>query len=253
MCVGLSPTRSSDNPAIWRFWAEAIPLVITILFTVVFWLIEKRNIKLLLINRPLKSIAIGVVTGCIWLASSVVIMFLLGSIKFNGSNQISLLGIWFCSVCINSIMQELLVRGYLYQMIKQRYNIVLSIIITTGFFTFMHGGAFEAGGVPVLNVLTMSLLMTAVLEYTESLLAPIMMHFVWNAIGGVVLGGVSLADDYPHLLNTVFLGDTLISGGPYKIEGSIIVLLFNVLLITAFMILNQRKNKKIPICRSNHE
>ena len=29
----------NDNPAIWRFFAELIPLSVIILFTVVFWLI----------------------------------------------------------------------------------------------------------------------------------------------------------------------------------------------------------------------
>lgn len=91
--------------------------------------------------------------------------------------SIPMLWLWILSVFINTIMQELLVRGYLFQMLKANYNVIVATIITTALFTFMHGGAFAAGIVPVLNVLTMSLLMTIVLEYTQSLLAPIMMHF----------------------------------------------------------------------------
>ena len=49
-------------------------------------------------------------------------------------------------------MQELLVRGYLYQMIKTKHNIIAATIVSTALFTFMHGGAFEAGIIPVLNV-----------------------------------------------------------------------------------------------------
>lgn len=81
------------------------------------------------------------------------------------------------SAFLNTIMQEMLVRGYLYQMIKSKYNIVAAVIVSTGLFTFAHGGAFEAGILPVLNVITMSLFMTAVLEYTDSLIAPIIIHF----------------------------------------------------------------------------
>jgi uncharacterized protein len=58
-------------------------------------------------------------------------------------------------------MQEVLVRGYLYQMIKNNYNIVVAVLISTGLFTFAHGGAFEAGILPVLNVITMSLFVTS--------------------------------------------------------------------------------------------
>ena len=47
--------------------------------------------------------------------------------------------------------------------------------------------------------------MTIVLEYTQSLIAPIIMHFIWNAVGAIILGGVSLADDYPYLFSTEFI------------------------------------------------
>ncbi len=94
-------------------------------------------------------------------------------------------------------------------------------IATTTLFTVLHGGAFEAGAVPVLNVLTMSLLMTVALEYSGSMIAPAIMHFLWNGISALVLGGVSLADDYPNLLITTFPGNEILSGGVCKIEGSL--------------------------------
>ena len=76
-----------------------------------------------------------------------------------------MLWLWLFSAFINGVMQEVLVRGYLYQMIKNNYNIVVAVLISTGLFTFAHGGAFEAGILPVLNVITMSLFVTAVLVY----------------------------------------------------------------------------------------
>ena len=82
-------------------------------------------------------------------------------------------------------MQELLVRGYLYQMLKQRHNAAAAAIATTALFTALHGGALEAGVIPVLNVLTMSLLMTVVLEYSGSIIAPVVMHFLWNGFGAL--------------------------------------------------------------------
>lgn len=105
----------------------------------------------------------------------------------------------------------------------------------------MHGGAFEAGVILVLNVLTMSLLMTVILEYTGTIIAPIIIHFLWNGIGALVLGGVSLADDYPHLFNISLYGNDILSGGSCKIEGSIIVLVLNILLISFFLIRNKRQ------------
>lgn len=145
----------------------------------------------------------------------------------------------------NSVMQEVLVRGYLYQMIKNNYNIVVAVLISTGLFTFAHGGAFEAGILPVLNVITMSLFVTAVLEYTESLVAPIVIHFLWNGVGAIILGGVSLAEDYPHLFNMVISGNSILSGGSCKIEGSIVVLFMNLILIFGFVMAKKIRDKNL--------
>lgn len=150
--VSILPLSSSKEQAVWRLWAEIMPLLV-------------------------------------------------------------LFPVWVLAVFVNTIMQELLVRGYLYQMLKQKHNIIVAMIVTTILFTALHGGAFEAGVIPVLNVFTMSLLMTVVLEYSGSIIAPTIMHFLWNGIGALVLGGVSLADDYPNLFVTTFTGNDILSAG----------------------------------------
>ncbi len=235
------PLSNSDNPALWRLWAEITPLLSIIAFTFIFWIIEKKIIKLHLFNNPVKGVLLGTITGILWLGLPIIVMKLMKVIEFNGKNDIPLFFVWILAAFMNVIMQELLVRGWLYQVLKQKYNIAISTIVTTALFTLLHGGAFEAGLVPVVNVLTMSLLMTVILEYSGSLIAPTIMHFMWNGIGALVLGGVSLADDYPHLLNMIFSGSKLLSGGECKIEGSIVVLVVNVMLLAVFIGL-QRKN-----------
>lgn len=176
---------------------------------------------------------------------SVVILSIIGVIHIDGRNQISMLWLWLFSAFINSVMQEVLVRGYLYQMIKNNYNTVAAVIVSTGLFTFAHGGAFEAGILPVLNVITMSLFVTAVLEYTESLIAPIVIHFLWNGVGTIILGGVSLAEDYPHMFNMVISGNSILSGDNCKIEGSIVVLLVNLILMFGFVMAKKKRDKNL--------
>lgn len=246
--TSILPLSSSENPAIWRLWAEIMPLLAIIVFTLIFWLIEKKNVRLNLFDNPVKGAALGIIAGIVWLAVPVLVMYIAKIIHFDGTNSINFFPVWMLAAFLNVIMQELLVRGYLYQMIKQKHNIAAAAIVTTALFTVLHGGAFEAGVVPVLNVFTMSLLMTAVLEYSGAIIAPTIMHFLWNGIGALVLGGVSLADDYPNLLITTFTGNEILSGGVCKIEGSIIVLFVNVILIVLFMILKSREEsgKAIP-------
>lgn len=237
------PLLNTDNQAIWRLWAEIAPLLTIIAFTLIFWLTEKKQVKLKLFNKPIKGITIGIFSGIFWLGCTVLILFFVGVMKIDGKNEVSALLVWIISAFINVVMQELLVRGYLYQMLKYRHNTIVATIVTTALFTFMHGGAFEAGLIPVLNVVTMSLLMTVVLEHTESIIAPVIMHAIWNCVGAIILGGVSLADDYPHLLNISLHGSDILSGGLCKIEGSIIVLVINIFLISIFLLGNKRSRE----------
>lgn len=234
------PIPDSSNDAVWRFWAELIPLLAIVVMTALFWFIEKKKVPLNIVSSPLKSSAVGIIAGIVWLGVAVVILILTGTMTIIGHNYVPMLWLWIISVFLNTIMQEMLVRGYLYQLIKTNYNTVAAAAATTALFTLMHGGAFEAGIIPVLNIVTMSLLMTAVLEYTHSLTAPIIMHFIWNCVGAVILGGVSLADDYPNLCVTEFTGNALLSGGEFKIEGSAVVLLLNTALALVFLFLAKK-------------
>ena len=70
------------------------------------------------------------------------------------------------------------------------------------------------------------------------------MHSFWNAVGAVILGGVSLAEDYPHLFTITFDGSTLLSGGIYKMEGSIVVLILNLILIAVLMFFLRQRAKE---------
>lgn len=233
-----------SEPAIWRLWAEIMPLLAIVFFTLIFWLIEKKNVKLHLTDNPNNGALLGIVMGVLWLAIPTLLIYIIKSLHFDGMNEVKLFPVWMLAAFLNVIMQELLVRGYLYQMLKQKHNIVAAIIVTTALFTACHGGAFEAGILPVVNVITMSLFMTAVLEYSGSLVAPIIMHFLWNGIGALILSGVSLADDYPSLLITSFSGNEILSGGACKIEGSIFVLIVNIGLIAYIIFFEQQEKIK---------
>lgn len=233
----------SDDPAIWRFGAELFPLLWCVVFTILFWLIDKRRTEIPLVKNIGKSILIGAGTGLLWIGICAGILLSVGAESITGKNQFEFLWLWIISAFLNTMMQELLVRGYIYQKIKKEYQVIPAAIVTTALFTLFHGGAFEAGIIPVLNVITMSLFVTALYEYSENLLAPIMAHALWNIIGGIILGGVSLADDYPNVWNMIASGNPLLSGGEYRIEGSVIVLIVNSILFSLFITLLKKKQK----------
>lgn len=233
VCASLLPIPAVQDAAWWRFWAELIPLAAIVVITAIFWRLDGGRTKLHLTGRPAYSAVWGAAVGLVWLGTAVGILLLTGTARVEGRNTVTKPVIWMLSALLNTIMQEMLVRGYLYQMVKREYNAAAATAVSTALFTFAHGGAFEAGVLPVLNVITMSLLMTAAMAYTGSLIAPIVMHFLWNGLGAIVLGGVLLAEDYPHWLQMVFSGSELLNCGSCKLEGSVVVLAINMLLTAA--------------------
>ena len=231
------------DPAMWRFFAELVPMAVIVALSVVFLLLEKKEVKIPIIENIGKGTFIGTITGVIWIGIATGIPLLLRQLTITGKNEISMLWLWIISAFINVVMQELLVRGYIYQLLKTRYNLLAAVIVTTALFSFLHVGVFEAGIIPGVNVITMCLFTTVLYQSEKTLLAPIMAHAVWNIVGSIVLGGVSLADDYPHILSMQATNNVLLSGGDYKIEASIITLILNITLMTMFFIKCRRATK----------
>ena len=240
--AGLIDIRIED-PVLWRFVAELVPLLVLVVLTVVFFLIEKRKIKIPIIRNIGMGTLIGSLSGIVWIGAAAGILLLTGQLTITAKQDVPMLWLWIISTLINVIMQELLVRGYIYQLLKTRYNLWVAVIFTTLLFTLMHGGAFEAGVIPVINVITMCLFTTALYESEKTLAAPVMAHAVWNIAGALFLGGVNLAEDYPHILTMQASANTVLSGGDYKIEASIVTLILNIVLMLFFSFRYFRKKK----------
>ena len=73
--VSILPLSSSKEQAIWRLWAEITPLLAVAAFTLIFWLAEKKNVKLHLFDNPVKGMVLGVIAGIVWLAIPVLVMY----------------------------------------------------------------------------------------------------------------------------------------------------------------------------------
>ncbi len=53
VCAGLIPVPNTNNQALWRFWAEVIPFLAIVIFTIGFWLIERCAIPLNIVDKPI--------------------------------------------------------------------------------------------------------------------------------------------------------------------------------------------------------
>ncbi|MDO5755618.1 MAG: hypothetical protein Q4P28_05235 [Tissierellia bacterium] len=112
--VGLVPIPEFSNPAIWRLFAEIIPLLITILWTFLFILFDKVDIKCDIKDLFSKKIVLGFLLGLLWLGLTIAIIYAFGGLSIVSKNSIDQGYIWFIALFFNTIMQELAIRGYIY-------------------------------------------------------------------------------------------------------------------------------------------
>ena len=223
------PSFLNESGSLIRLWSEFVPFMAIIATTLLFLSTAKRKIKPRVDKNLLNGALIGATIGIVWLGVVVLILLFLKILEFRAVVATSALGVWVIAAAINVAMQEYLVRGYLFQMLKSRYSVVVATIFTTVLFVAMHG--FQGGFLGIINVTFASLLFTMLLTRTGTLVAPIVAHTVWNVGGGVILGVISLGGVYPHFMKTVFSGPKWLTGGNLLIEGSIITATISALLI----------------------
>jgi hypothetical protein len=146
------PFFLNENDALLSLWREFIPMLGVLLVTGVFVLaVEKNSLSVSVLKNPIRSITFGFVVGCIWIGASLLFLVFMDYISFGEKNTVTFIWGWFISVILNAVMQEFLVRGY-YSLVQGGFQPAAAVISRPFFFSAMHGSAFEAGIIAVLNV-----------------------------------------------------------------------------------------------------
>lgn len=233
-----------NDPVLWRFVAELVPALAILGLTYLFVRFDPSKIHIPVFHQTGRALSAGAILGLIWFFVPLGILILIQAIALQGINEVDCLWLWILSAILNVIMQNVLIWGYGYQLLKTNYSRRVAISCSLLLFVLLHGGAIEAGLVPTFNVLTMGLFMVLLYEYYQSILAPITAHAFWNVWGGVIFGCVSLASDYPSLIQSEMNTNMnpLMSGGELGLEGSLIVFILHIILI--FYYLNRLKLKE---------
>lgn len=229
------------NAAMQRFWDEAVPLTGVILATFLFHrFIDKKTPLTSCRPHSGKEVGFYCAIALIWLGIPIGVLLALNSVRFISVNHVAEIGIWLLAALLNVFMQELLVRGYLFQVVLRRHNVIAAVTVTTGLFLALHGG--EGGLLGMLNVIAASLLLTVPLIYGRSLFGSIVLHAIWNLVGAIVLGCVSLGGVYPQLSKVKFSGPLWLSGGNGLIEGSVVTLIVTATLVIGMVVFMRRKH-----------
>lgn len=228
----------------WLAWAVGLrdgpPLVWTVLFGVpaalgASWFCMTRLEHASLAGLGLRSgraglrgVALGVAIGVGLIAAAVGPMVALGWIGWTASGEGA--GGWATSgVLLGALlfgaawMEELLFRGYPFQLLAGRLGPLVAIVGTSIAFGALHGGNPGVGPLALLNITLAGLLLAILFWKTRDLWLATGVHLGWNwamALGDLSVSGLPME---VAGIDPVLHGPALWTGGPFGPEGGLAV------------------------------
>ena len=101
------------------------------------------------------------------------------------------------SVTLAPLMEELFFRGFLYPVLARRLGLPVAVILTAVGFAALHGAQLGFSWGPVLVILLVGFVLTAVRAKTNSVATGVMIHMAYN--GTITAAMFAATDGFRHL------------------------------------------------------
>jgi len=196
------------------------------------------------LKNALNESVIGIGLGILMISAGFFLLLFLHEIDWVGTepdlSSFLLSIILFAAVALN---EELIFRGYILSNLMRSMNRFVALMVTSVMFSLVHLGNNSFSWFSFLTILLAGLLLGLPYIYTRSLWLPIALHFSWNFFQGTIFGfSVSGNKEY-SLITQSRSADTLLNGGKFGFEGSILSAIFLSMAITVLWIYYMRKDK----------
>lgn len=167
------------------------------------------------------------------------------SVSFVPSSLLQTLALYL----LVGVFEELMLRGFvLGRLLDGGFNRFLALFLSSLAFSAMHLSNPDFTFLPFFNLVLAGMLLGASYIYTRNLTFPIVLHWFWNWIQGPVLGyNVSGNDFGESLLHLQQSGSTLLDGGGFGFEGSLVCTVLMVIAIGAIIFYYERKRRMAPL------
>jgi len=197
--------------------------------------------------RQLVTMPVGVLAlvGA-WLLLILILPPALGGLRFGGISAAFssggpswwplppalLLGVLLLLFLIQGGIEELIVRGYIYRALKERWRPWWAALASSVLFSLLHAANPNVSVVALLNIILAGLVLAALVERSGSLWSATLAHGWWNfAISCLLSLPVSGLRVF-HLLDTSVAGDEKLTGGSFGPEGSLLLTFLGAILTT---------------------
>ena len=127
-----------------------------------------------------------------------------------------------------AFVEELLFRGYPFQVLERRFGGVAALVVTSVLFAAAHGENPNTGALPLVNIGLAGVLLGLAYWRTRSLWFATGVHLGWNWIMAVSELSVSGLDFGMPGFDPVLSGPDLLTGGAFGPEGGLLVSLASI-------------------------
>jgi uncharacterized protein len=243
----LSPLVLGDAAAVDPVFKQIFLLFVyfsAISFFVFLWVkvVEGRPIFTLGFTRNafIKKYLSGYAIGLSMTTLVVGTMYVLGGVEFTltahsiiNFNSLGIVIIILFGFVVQGASEEILARGWMFQVIGARYKPWTGAVISSVFFSLLHLGNEGINVFGVVNLVLFAFLMVLFVLKDKSLWRACAWHSAWNwSLGNFYGLSVSGNEEMPSIINLDSKGSEIINGGGFGPEGSLIttlVLLFAVI------------------------
>jgi uncharacterized protein len=177
----------------------------------------------------LTSLAVFALLG-VWLALAAV----LGTVRLEGLSerfrepsagwpapQILLLVLLLLGFFVQGGLEELIVRGYIYRALKERWRPWLAALASSLLFSLLHALNPSVSWVALTNIVLAGMILAALVERSGSLWSATVAHGVWNwavaCVFSLPVSGIRIF----RLFDMSIQGDERLTGGGFGPEGSL--------------------------------
>lgn len=189
--------------------------------------IEKRQPAELATPGMAGEMGVGLLLGAGLVVSSFAVLAVLGAYRFDGVNPLSLkMLLPLAELVLVGMVEEMMFRGVIFGVVERSLGNKAAIVISAALFSLSH---LPNEGISVLAIASLAVygvLQAALYMKTRRLWICIGTHIAWNyCVSTVFSSTVSGHAASDGLLRGQLVGDAMLTGGVFGVEGSLIVVL----------------------------
>ncbi|MBS5449880.1 MAG: CPBP family intramembrane metalloprotease [Coriobacteriia bacterium] len=211
--------------------ASQLSFVILILLPMLYVkLVERRSLGDLGFSRPraLRHYGAGLLVGLVSFGAVFALALATGAVSSASLNPTVFVGglvILFVGYMVQSMGEETLARGLLCGSVAARYPRIFAIALSSVFFSVTHGMNSGISLVAMVNITIVGVALALMYLVTRNLWVCGGFHCAWNFVQGPLFG-ISVSgnptDPTTLLISEVGSGSSLLTGGTFGLEGSLL-------------------------------